>query len=41
MIGVDESIKLYDKVIIIGVKPDQPNAEDMGNKIGTDRKSVV
>lgn len=35
MIEVDEDIKLYDDVILIGVEPGQPNAVTLSDKINT------
>lgn len=35
MVEVDSNVRLYDDVILIGIKKNQPNAETLAKKIGT------
>lgn len=35
MVEVDEWVKLYDEVVLIGTEPDQPNAKTLADTIGT------
>ena len=41
MVKVDESVSLYDEVIIIGITKEAPNAETIAKKIGTIPYEVV